>query len=129
MVAAVMLNRLRSPEFTWRKLQIDPTVRYGCIAEPERAPSCRDGADPLRSRHLMDGENRYNTYAHPGLPPGPIGNPSSSSLEAALTPASVDFLYFVARGDGGHVFSTTLVEHNAAVARYRKLMARPDAEP
>lgn len=127
LVAAVMLNRLRSPDFTWRKLQIDPTVRYGCIAEPERAPSCSEGADPLRTRHLADGENRYNTYAHPGFPPGPIGNPSASSLEAALAPASVDYLYFVARGDGGHVFSSTLAEHNEAVARYRRLMASPDA--
>jgi UPF0755 protein len=121
LVAAVLLNRLRAPGFTWRKLQIDPTVRYGCEAEPERAPSCRDGASPLTSRHLDDGRNRFNTYVHPGLPPGPIDNPSISAIEAVLTPAPVDFLYFVADGSGGHVFSNTLSEHNEAVARYRAL--------
>lgn len=126
LVAAVLLNRLRAPGFTWRKLQIDPTVRYGCEAEPERAPSCRDGASPLTSRHLDDGRNRFNTYVHPGLPPGPIGNPSISAIEAVLTPAPADFLYFVADGSGGHVFSSTLPEHNAAVARYRALQGGPD---
>lgn len=123
-VAAVLLNRLTSPEFHWRKLQIDPTVAYGCLAEPDGAPSCAESTSPLTKRHLEDAQNRYSTYAYPGLPPGPIGNPSLESIRAALAPADVDHLYFVASGSGGHVFSKTLEEHNAAVARYR---ARQDA--
>ncbi len=119
LVAAVMLNRLRSPEFPSRLLQIDPTVAYGCRAEPERAPSCRVGTSPLLTRHLEDPANRYNTYLHPGLPPGPIGNPSLSAIEAVLSPAEVGYFYFVADGEGGHVFSVTRAEHNAAVSRYR----------
>jgi UPF0755 protein len=119
LVAAVMLNRLRSPDFPSRKLQIDPTVAYGCRAAPSEAPSCRRGATPLTTRHLEDGANRYNTYTHPGLPPGPIGNPSLTALEAVLSPAESDVFYFVADGEGSHVFSSTLAEHNRAVARYR----------
>lgn len=119
-VAAVAFNRLRSPRFPHRKLQFDPTVSYGCLAEPRRASSCAGGFEPLATRHLMDEHNRYSTYAHPGLPPGPIGNPSLQSLEAVLSPADTDDLYFVASGDGGHVFSETLEAHQAAVERYRR---------
>jgi UPF0755 protein len=126
-VAAVAFNRLRSPTFPSRRVQFDPTVAYGCVAEPSRAPSCAGGADVLLARHLADAANRYNTYQHPGLPPGPIGNPSISSLRAALEPAAVDDLYFVADGRGGHVFSKTLDEHNAAVARYRATLGPRDA--
>ena len=64
-------------------------------------------------------EHPYNTYTHPGLPPGPIGAPGEQALDAALFPAETDFYYFVARTDGTHVFSSTLAEHNRAVARLR----------
>ncbi len=66
--------------------------------------------------------NPYNTYAHAGLPPGPIANPGLSALQAALRPAEVDYLYFVAKADGSgsHHFSATLGEHEKAVLAYRK---------
>jgi len=64
-------------------------------------------------------DSAYNTYKHAGLPPGPIANPGLQSIEAALKPASVDYLYFVSDNNGRHVFSKTLEEHNRAVAAYR----------
>jgi UPF0755 protein len=67
----------------------------------------------------------YNTYVHPGLPPGPIANPGLKSLVAALHPAPVAYLYFVSKNDGSHQFSATLEEHNRAVGRYQKKSSRP----
>jgi UPF0755 protein len=125
LVAAVLLNRLKLPGFPQRILQIDPTISYGCRLEPRRAASCARG-ETLTTRHLQDGDNRYNTYVHPGLPPGPIGNPSLSSIEAVLEPAAVSHLYFVANGAGGHIFSDSLREHNQAVQRYRQSLKKND---
>ena len=66
----------------------------------------------------------YNTYKHPGLPPGPISNPGLASLRAALMPAKVDYLYFVSNADGlTHTFSRTHAQHVHAVGRYRGAMA------
>ncbi len=62
----------------------------------------------------------YNTYIHPGLPPGPVSNPGEKSLRAALYPADTSYLYFVADGKGGHVFSRTLSEHSRAVQQYKR---------
>ena len=62
----------------------------------------------------------YNTYRFPGLPPGPIGNPGRSALEAALHPDNTKFLYFVSDGNGHHRFANTLEEHNRNVAAYRR---------
>jgi len=70
----------------------------------------------------------YNTYAHPGLPPGPIGNPGEASLRAALDPAKTDYLYFVANTQGGHFFAASLVETNRNVTKYRRLLAGLPAE-
>ena len=64
-------------------------------------------------------DSPYNTYRHPGLPPGPICSPGLDSIKAALRPARADYLYYVARADGHHIFSTTLAEHNVAVKRAR----------
>jgi UPF0755 protein len=64
-------------------------------------------------------DNPYNTYTHAGLPPGPICSPGVSAIDAALHPADVRYLYFVAQSDGRHVFSRTLREHNEAIRQLR----------
>jgi UPF0755 protein len=64
----------------------------------------------------------YNTYRHAGLPPGPIGNPGRSALEAAMHPAQSDFYYFVADAQGHHRFARTMEEHNKNVVAYRQAM-------
>lgn len=117
LVAGVFENRLR----LGIPLQCDPTVIYAL----EQAGRYRP---PLTGRDLHV-ESPYNTYAHAGLPPGPIGNPGEVSLRAALEPASTDYLYFVANTQGGHFFSATLSEHNKNVTRYRRLLAGLPADP
>jgi UPF0755 protein len=71
------------------------------------------------TRADLQRESRYNTYRHAGLPPGPIAASGKASLEAALHPADVSYLYFVSRNDGTHVFATTLAEHNRNVQRWQ----------
>jgi len=66
---------------------------------------------------LVDSE--YNTYLHAGLPPGPICNPGEASIRAAMDPARVPYLYYVARADGSHIFSETFSQHQAAIATLR----------
>lgn len=104
-VAGVFVRRLK----LGMKLQTDPTVIYGMGAD-------FDG--DLRRADLQR-DHPYNTYVHTGLPPTPIAMPGRDAIVAALNPAAGTALYFVARGDGGHQFSTTLSEHNAAVRRYQ----------
>jgi len=121
-IAGVFLNRLRSESFRPRhRLQADPTVTYGCLEEPERAASCA-GFDGRRITRAMldDSDNRYNTYRHGGLPPGPIANPGLAAMRAVLRPAEHDYLYFVARGGGRHQFSRELGAHENAVDRYQR---------
>lgn len=114
-IAGVFLNRLRDPDFAPKRLQADPTVSYGCLLAPALA-SCASAQERQITRAmLLDAENRYNTYRHDGLPPGPIANPGLPAVRAVLAPAVHDYLYFVARGGGGHAFSRTLVEHQVAV--------------
>lgn len=103
-VSAVFHNRLKKGY----RLQTDPTVIYG-LNNFNGNLTKKD----LRTDHL------YNTYTRSGLPVGPIANPGEASLMAALYPAEVSYLYFVAKGDGTHVFSNTLVQHNKAVAIYQ----------
>ncbi|HUX62738.1 endolytic transglycosylase MltG [Sulfuricella sp.] len=110
MIAAVFINRLR----TGMRLQTDPTVIYG-LGETF------DGN--LHKRDLTT-DNAYNTYTRSGLPPGPISMPGWASLNAALHPGATSALYFVSRGDGTHQFSSSLTEHNQAVARYQKTIPR-----
>lgn len=106
-VAGVYANRLR---LGWL-LQCDPTIIYG-LGESF------DGN--LRRSHLQDASNPYNTYVHPGLPPGPICSPGAAALRAAANPEQHDLMYFVARQDGSHHFSRTLREHNNAVIKYQR---------
>ncbi|KPJ65413.1 hypothetical protein AMJ44_10230 [candidate division WOR-1 bacterium DG_54_3] len=115
MISAVYHNRLKLGML----LQCDPTVIYALWGEQGgtrrnlNRPDGRAFAQPLLLQDL-EIDSPYNTYKYPGLPPGPICNPGKASLLAALSPADVDYLYFVAKGDGTHVFSSTLDEHNRA---------------
>jgi UPF0755 protein len=120
-IAGVYSNRLTKPEFPSRILQADPTVAYGC--EPfivPRAKSCKSFNGKLTRLQLSDSDNPYNTYHHPGLPPGPICAPGTDALKAASSPADVPYLYFVVHSNGRHTFSSTLKEHQKAVEEYRR---------
>ncbi len=105
LIAGVFINRLKKN----MKLQSDPTVIYA-IGE--------DFDGNIKRSHLRI-DNPYNTYRYKGLPPGPIGLVSQSSLMAALNPEKSDFLYFVSMNNGFHKFSKTLEEHNQAVLKYQ----------
>jgi len=109
-VASVFLNRLKRG----MRLQSDPTVVYG-ITEG-KAPLGRG----LR-RSELDRVTPYNTYQVDGLPPTPIAAPGRDAIMAVVNPEDTNFLYFVADGTGGHVFSETLAEHNSNVARWRRI--------
>lgn len=114
-IASVFLNRLREPSFSPKLLQSDPTAGYGCLVSPSLSPSCASYAGKITHDIVSDASNAYNTYKHEGLPPGPISNPGSKSIQAVMAPASTRYLYFVARGDGRHTFSETYAAHAAAV--------------
>ena len=102
-IAGVFFNRLRKRI----RLAADPTIQY---------------IIPDGPRRLLNGdlkiESPYNTYIHYGLPPGPINNPGEASIKAALFPDNNKYLYFVARGDGGHTFSRTMEEHLQAKRKF-----------
>ncbi len=115
-VAGVYLNRLRDG---W-PLQADPTVQYAILA-----------AEGQKRRLLFrdyEINHPYNTYGYRGLPPGPITNPSPSSIRAVLNAERHDYYFFVANGDGSHTFSRTIREHNRAADAYRRLMRQRRAE-
>ncbi|MEO5341025.1 MAG: endolytic transglycosylase MltG [Magnetococcus sp. MYC-9] len=110
-ISAVFHNRLRKK----MRLQSDPTVIYGL----QRAVGGPGFDGNLTRQHLRD-PTPYNTYTQAGLPPTPICNPGKASIHAALHPEQVEDLYFVARGEGFHVFAKTLREHEANVDRYQR---------
>ena len=110
-ISGVYYNRI----YKGYKLQADPTIIYALLLDNKY-----DGN--IRKSHL-DYDSKYNTYKYFGLPPGPICNSGKSSILAAIFPADVDYLYFVAKPDGTHHFSKTLQEHNEAVRIYQILPA------
>jgi UPF0755 protein len=109
-VASVFTNRLA----IGMKLDCDPTTIYAALREGRWRGAIH--------RSDLDNTSPWNTYRHSGLPPGPIANPGVESLRAALHPAESQALYFVLRpdGSGGHTFSSTLAEHEVAIAAYRR---------
>ncbi len=109
LIAAVFVNRLRLN----MPLQCDPTVVYAALRNNRYRGTIY--------RSDLASDDPYNTYAHPGLPPGPIANPGVASLAAAVNPTKADYLYFVAKPGsmGQHTFSATLSAHETAVKAYR----------
>ena len=105
LIASVIYNRLR----IGMPLEVDASIEY---VFPEHH-------DVITKRDL-EIDSPYNTYRHTGLPPTPIANPGKPSLDAAFHPATSEYLYYVAKGDGHHAFAKSLAEHNANVARYLK---------
>jgi UPF0755 protein len=116
-VAAVFINRLRQN----MRLQSDPTILYGLSA-----------GKAVWNRPIMKNEiaqkTAHNTYQIDGLPPTPICNPGRASIEAVLNPAGTKDLYFVADGNGGHIFSETLKDHNSSVQKWRAIEKEREKE-
>jgi UPF0755 protein len=110
-VAAVFVNRLNKR----MRLQTDPTVIYAITLGKKSL-----GRSLLKKD--LEYDSPYNTYKNYGLPPSPICNPGKEAIYAAANPSSADYLYFVAKGNGGHRFAKTLSEHNDNVALYRKFL-------
>ncbi len=133
-IAQVFINRLTSSSFKPHKLQTDPTIRYGCMVPLQKSKACIAwnepclkatpprpmGCDRLHRAQLDDADNPYNTYAHEGLPPGPISNPGKASIEATLAPDGSDYFYFVAtsKTSRNHAFAKSAEEHERNVKKY-----------
>lgn len=107
-IASVFYNRLN----LGMPLQSDPTAQYNFAGESERASTA------------VRAISAFNTYSIAGLPPGPIANPGLSSIRAALYPARTDYLYFVARNDGTHIFSRSFKDHERAIQEVRRMASR-----
>ncbi len=123
LVASVFVNRLRRG----MRLEADATILYGLTggAPLLSADGQRRG---IRRSELDDAANPYNTYQIDGLPPTPIANPGAAALRGVLNPPATNALFFVADGTGGHAFATTYAEHQANVARWRRIERARQAE-
>jgi UPF0755 protein len=114
-IASVFLNRLKAGI----PLQADPTVQYAVAnANPAGVLQYTYWKKELTVEDLKL-DSPYNTYVNAGLPPGPIASPGLASIQAVVRPASTDYLFFVAKGDGTHAFAETLEEHLRNVEKYR----------
>lgn len=119
-IANVFLNRLRLKSFVPHRLETDPTIIYGCTIPQRKSAACQKFEGRIRTIHLRDPDNPYNTYTHEGLPPGPITNPGRMALRAVMAPERGEYLFFVSKNDGTHVFSRTKEEHERWVDRYQR---------
>lgn len=117
-IAGVFTRRLQNH----MTLDCDPTVVYAARLVSANTDPSPTGPAPITAGELAS-NSPYNTYRRAGLPPGPICNPGAASIDAALHPAAGDSLYFVSNLHGGHVFASTLAEHNRNVAQYRREVA------
>jgi UPF0755 protein len=108
MIASVFFYRLQKG----MKLQTDPTVQYGILAETGVYPQNITKKDLLTP-------TPYNTYTKSGLPPGPISNPGREALKAVFEPSQTDYLFFVSRNDGTHIFTTSYEDHQKAVREFQ----------
>jgi UPF0755 protein len=113
-ISAVYWNRVKKG----MRLQADPTVQYALPQHVARV-LYKD----------LEVDSKYNTYRNAGLPPGPIASPGEASIAAALSPADVPYLFFVARPDGGHEFRTTFAEHAKAIADIKRAKRATDPAP
>ena len=112
-ISAVYWNRVKKG----MKLQADPTVQFALPAHVERV-FFKD----------LEVDSKYNTYRYAGLPPGPIASPGEASIVAALNPANVPYLYFVAHSDGHHEFRTTFAEHQRAIADVKRTASKANTQ-
>jgi UPF0755 protein len=115
LIASVYLNRLNSG----MALEADPTVQYAVGSDPQNVAAYGYWKKELSADDLKV-DSPYNTYVNQGLPPGPIACPGLDSVRAVLNPAQTNYLYFVAKGDGSHVFAETLEEHLRNVQLYQR---------
>ena len=113
LIASVYLNRLAAGI----PLQADPTVQFALTSDPASVTTFGYWKTDLSLDDLKV-NSPYNTYVNQGLPPGPIANPGLASIEAVIRPAHTDYLFFVAKPDGSHVFARTLEEHLQNVKKY-----------
>jgi UPF0755 protein len=133
-IAQVFINRLTSSSFQPKRLETDPTIRYGCMVPMQKSAACIAwhepclkanppkpmGCDRLHRAQLDDKANPYNTYQHDGLPPGPIANPGKGSIEAVLSPDGSDYFFFVAKDARNHAFARTFEDHKRNVDKFMK---------
>ncbi|MBI3732223.1 MAG: endolytic transglycosylase MltG [Chloroflexi bacterium] len=113
LIASVYINRLKRN----MRLEADPTVQY---AMGYQAKTGSWWKTPVALEEYSNILSPYNTYLNDSLPPSPICSPGLSAIRAAFDPAKTDYLFFLARGDGTHVFAKTFEEHQANIAKYQK---------
>ena len=115
-IASVFLNRLKAGI----PLQADPTVQYAIATRDGDSVAKYGWWKKALTLDDLKVDSPYNTYANAGLPPGPIANPGLDSIEAVIRPAQTNYLFFVAKNDGTHVFAETLQEHQRNVDQYQQ---------